>query len=116
MENKKRITTFTIIIERNPRRYLGILKESLLLDELSKCTSLDTTSMYLTFKKNRLDQTLAKLADDFGISESTASRIFLKVVMFLSGILPDWITWPPSDKIKKLFSLSFREQLLIVWK
>lgn len=111
LEIKKKIAAqhTKFIIERNPRRYLGILKESIfLINELSKFTSLDTTSIYLTLKKIRLDQTFAELADDFGMSESTASRIFSKAVILLSGILADLVTWPPAEKIKKLLPLPFR--------
>lgn len=71
---------------------MSILKESMfLVEELAKITSLDATSIYLTLKEIRLDQTFVELANDFGMSESTASRIFSKTVIVLSGILLNFI-------------------------
>lgn len=89
------------MIERNPRRYLGILQESMfLIGEISQFTSLDKTSIYITLKKIRLDQTFAELGDDFGVSESTASRVFSKSVMLIGGVLSDLIIWPSPEKKK----------------
>ncbi|KAB0802958.1 hypothetical protein PPYR_05144 [Photinus pyralis] len=76
--------------------------------ELQNLTGLDTTSIYLTFKKIRVDQTFAELGDDFGVSETTASRLFSKsllpIVKFVSGL----IVWPSAEKIAKLLPIRFR--------
>ncbi|XP_031335325.1 uncharacterized protein LOC116165155 [Photinus pyralis] len=97
------------IIEKNPRRYLGIPGDVFfIVVELQNLTGLDTTSIYLTLKKIRVDQTFAELGDDFGVSEATASRLFSKSLLPIAKFVSGLIVWPSPEKIAKLLPIPFR--------
>lgn len=97
------------IILQNTRRYLGVPKYcSFVIDLLQKYTCLNTMNIYLTLKKIRLAQTFAELADDFGITECAASRIFGVSVIPISKVLQDLIVWPAEEEVKRNLPIPFR--------
>ena len=66
---------------------------------------MDFTNIYLTLQKIR---TFAELGDDYGVSESTASRMFSKSVDPISARIKEFIKWIPNDIVKKCLPVPFR--------
>lgn len=96
-------------ITSNPKRYLGINKESLwIVAEIKKHTELDNIAIYLTLKKIKTAHTFGELADDFGITESTATRLFKNAIPLLSPLMKELIVWPPAEDIKRNLPTAFR--------
>lgn len=97
------------LINQNPRRYLGIPPDSMsIIENIKKYTHLDTKSIYLTLKKIRTAHTLAELADDFGISEPTATRIFKNSVMLMSQLMKELIIFPKKEEVQEDMPMPFR--------
>lgn len=69
---------------------------------------MEKVSIYLTLKKIRTNHTFAELADDFGISESYASKLFSQAVIVIGAIIKQLINWPSRQSIKNQLPLSFR--------
>lgn len=93
----------------NPRLYLGVMKEVLYtIGLIQEFTNLDNTNIYLTLQKIRLDKTFVELGDDFGLSESSASRIFSTSVYSISQVLKDLITWMPVASVRENLPVPFR--------
>ena len=69
---------------------------------------MDFTNIYLTLQKVRLDKTFAELGDDYGVSESTASRMFSKSVDPISARIKEFIKWIPNDIVKRCLPVPFR--------
>lgn len=96
-------------INSNPRRYIGISKNNMwIVEVIQGHTGVKITSLYLTLMKIRTSRTFAELGDDFGVTESTASRMFKETVPFLSPIMKELVAWSPSEQIQKLLPMSFR--------
>ena len=86
-----------VISTKVPRHYKKLSKKS--GPEKKLCT-LD--ELVLTLMKLRLDINFEFLADLFGVSQGTCSKIFNTWIKFLSKELRPLIFWPDKDIVRKI--------------
>nr|CAH7737578.1 unnamed protein product [Callosobruchus chinensis] len=84
---------------------IGLIQES---------THLDIRSIYLTLQKICLDTTFAELGNDFGVSESAASRIFSKSVGAISQVVGGLVSWVSPAKVKARLPIPFSKVCAII--
>ena len=94
-----------VISTKVPRHYKKSPKKS--GPEKKLCT-LD--QLVLTLMKLRLDIYFEFLADLFGVSQGTCSKMFNTWIKFLSKELRPLIFWPDKDIVRKLLPLSLLKQ------
>ncbi|XP_050511550.1 uncharacterized protein LOC126887783 [Diabrotica virgifera virgifera] len=96
-------------LQYRPRLYMGLPEYAFYTFQLmEKYCKTQTMHLFLTLKKIRTGQTFMSLGDDFGISESNASRIFAKSVPLLSKYLRSCIFNPQVSSVKLNLPLAFR--------
>lgn len=96
-------------INRHPKMYLGISKELMwFIEEVKKQTALKEINIHITLMKIKTGRTFIQLADDFGLSESSVSKIFKEGVVLMGPLLKKLIVWPSSESIKAQLPLPFR--------
>ncbi|XP_050516922.1 uncharacterized protein LOC126891703 isoform X1 [Diabrotica virgifera virgifera] len=96
-------------LQYRPRLYMGLPEYAFYTFQLmEKYCKTQTMHLFLTLKKIRTGQTFMSLKDDFGISESNASRIFAKSVPLLSKYLRSCIFNPQVNSVKLNLPLAFR--------
>lgn len=97
------------LMEKYPKRYLGIPKDKLGLIEVlitfSKCTKMN---IYRALRKIRKNESLDDLADVFGVSKTAVSKSINNTIPELAACLSTYIIWPPSNIIKSNLPASFR--------
>ncbi|KAJ8675972.1 hypothetical protein QAD02_011758 [Eretmocerus hayati] len=102
------VTRYNIM--KDCKRYVGISDQCMawltkLLLEHSCCKE---DHMYLTLTKIRLGDKFERLADNYGISESQASRISHESVRILSHLLKQLIYQPSQAEVQKNSPIPFR--------
>lgn len=99
------------VIEKNPKRYLGIPENSLLLIDiiLAECP-LTKIDIFITLKKIKLNQSYACIGDDFGVSSRVVGLIFQKSLPILCRVFKNFIQWKPLAEIKKHLPIPFRHR------
>lgn len=60
------------------------------------------------FKKNGLDDSNSRLADDFGISKTVVSRAIQKNIPLLASVFNKFIFWQDCDTVQALLPIPFR--------
>ncbi|CAL1267712.1 unnamed protein product [Larinioides sclopetarius] len=107
---KKHMLVGTVLsIEKEPKLYLGITKKSFyLIKLLSEETSLPINHIYLVLKKIRLNLQFSILAMDFGLTTSTACRIFSKSLPLIASSMRDLIVMPDKNAVQAHLPISFR--------
>ncbi|XP_063833447.1 uncharacterized protein LOC135082597 [Ostrinia nubilalis] len=80
------------LIEKKPLMYVGITKECYFLIQLiHKHTNIKVENILLCLKKIRLNSTFSELEDNFGISLSYASKLFVGNIPIISSVLRPFI-------------------------
>ncbi|KAF5281935.1 hypothetical protein FQR65_LT14461 [Abscondita terminalis] len=97
------------IVTENPKVYIGVPKECLfIIQNIQKYTQLNVNCIYLTLQKIRLSQTFKVLADAYGVTESTASRMYAKSVVLISQLMQEFIINPKKKEIQEQLPIPFR--------
>lgn len=106
---QSRKDTTLMIIEKNPKLYLGIpVQAYILVNFLSKWTKVSHTNIMITLKKIKQNDSFSRMSDDFAISAGAISTIFRKSVPQIASVLQNFVYWPSNDKIKQLLPIPFR--------
>lgn len=107
-EKKMALDVTIKFIEKYPKRYVGIPDKWLIIltSELSQV--IPREELYLCLMKIKANDTLTRLADQFGYSVSQASRIFKKNILIIEHHLQPFIFWPEKQLIKKHLPIQFR--------
>ncbi|XP_072384205.1 uncharacterized protein [Diabrotica undecimpunctata] len=96
-------------MEKRPRIYLGLPEYAYYTFQLlQNYCKLPNWNIFLTLKKIRTGHSFTLLGDDFGISESYASRIFSKSLPIISKYLRKLILTPNINSIKSNLPIAFR--------
>ncbi|KAJ8909407.1 hypothetical protein NQ315_004532 [Exocentrus adspersus] len=99
----------TYLIEKKPLMYVGISKECyFLIQLLHKHTNAKIEHILLCLKKIRLNSTFSELEDNFGLSLSYASKLFLRNIPIISSFLRPFIVNLDRKLIKKRLPIAFR--------
>lgn len=67
-----------------------------------------TIEILLTLRKIRLNESFALLGINMGMSGSTASRIFSKIIPILAKLMGRLVIWPQRQKIRMHLPIPFR--------
>jgi hypothetical protein len=98
-----------MIIKKTPRFYLGIPEECyFLVDIIEKHTNISKKNILLCLKKIRLDTTFSELGDNFGITLSYASKVFLKSIPKIAAALQPFIHKANNAGITRNLPIAFR--------
>lgn len=98
-------------IKNNPRFYIGIPKSCYYIIEIIMSElNLPEHIILLCLKKIRLDNKFKELADDFGMTISHVSKVFLKTIPKIASVMRPFIVKLDSEKIKKTLPMSFRHK------
>ncbi|XP_041986258.1 uncharacterized protein LOC121738345 isoform X1 [Aricia agestis] len=109
MEKMQCLKNTMRLIENKPTMYIGISKDCYFLIQLiHKHTNIKIEHILLCLKKIRLNSTFSELEDNFGISLSYASKIFLSNIPILSSVLNKFIVALDKKNIKKNLPIAFR--------
>ncbi|CAH1972125.1 unnamed protein product [Acanthoscelides obtectus] len=96
-------------ISKKPMMYVGIPKECyFLIKLLHKHTSIKVEHILLCLKKIRMNSTFSELEDNFGISLSYASKLFLQNIPIIASVLRPFIVNIDKKLVKKNLPISFR--------
>ncbi|XP_039310529.1 uncharacterized protein LOC120358888 [Solenopsis invicta] len=96
-------------IQNKPKMYLGIPDNAFFFIQLlSKETGISIEEICLTVTKIKLNDTFARIGDDFGISASNASAVFRRTLPIVAHYLKQLIVWPSEQSIKSNLPLPFR--------
>lgn len=99
----------TKLINASSTMYIGIPQDcKFLVDVLSNQLRIDLRDIILCLRKIRLNESFGILGDGFGLSSTTASRIFSKTVPKLSEGLQNFITNPSNKNVFKNLTPAFR--------
>lgn len=97
------------LIVRKPMMYIGISKECyFLVNLLHKHTHIPEKHILMCLKKIRLNNTFSELEDNFGLSLSYSSKLFLKNIPKIASFLRPFLVKLNKDSIKKTLPISFR--------
>lgn len=97
------------LIFKKPMMYIGISKECyFLLHLIHKHTNIPHEHILLCLKKIRLNSTFSELEDNFGLSLSYGSKLFLKNIPLMASVLNSFIVNINNQSIKKTLPISFR--------
>lgn len=98
------------LIERNPKRYVGIPKQwfNIVINKLCVKATLNRTDILLCLMKIKVNDSFMRLGDQFGISCSRASIIFKKNIPKIEFYLKTLVFWPKPEVIKMLLPIPFR--------
>lgn len=97
------------LITKKPLMYVGIPKECFFLIQLlHNHTNIKIEHILLCLKKIRLNSTFSELEDNFGISLSYASKLFLANIPIISSFLRSFIVNLDKKLIKKNLPIAFR--------
>lgn len=108
LEKKMALDMTLKFIEKYPKRYVGIPQKwlKILTSELSQVISRE--ELYMCLIKIKINDTLTRLADQFGYSVSQASRIFKNNILIIEHHLKPFIFFPEKQLIKKYLPIQFR--------
>lgn len=99
------------LIKNNPRYYIGISKDCyFLIDIILKHTKLPEEHILLCLKKIRLNTPFSELGDQFSMSLSYASKIFMKSVVLIASVLHSFIIKPNKRSVKRNLPMAFRHK------
>lgn len=97
------------LITNKPKMYLGIPNDAFFLIKLlSQETGITTEEICSTLHKIKLNDTFARLGDEFGVSASNASAVFRRTLPILAHYLKQLIVWPLKQSLKINLPLPFR--------
>lgn len=97
------------IIKNKPKMYLGIPDNAFFFIELlSKETGISVEDICLTITKIKLNDSFARIGDDFGVSPSNVSAVFRRTLPIIAYYLKQLIVWPSKQSIKLNLPLPFR--------
>lgn len=97
------------LIQKKPLMYIGIPKECyFLIHILHKHTNIKIEYILLCLKKIRMNSTFSELEDNFGISLSYASKLFLAKIPLIASSLRPFIVNLDEQLIKKNLPIAFR--------
>ncbi|KAL4709530.1 hypothetical protein ACJJTC_007261 [Scirpophaga incertulas] len=100
--------TLRLIIKK-PMMYIGVPKEVYFIVHLiHKHTNILHEHILLCLKKIRLNTTFSELEDNFGLSLSYASKLFLKNIPIIASVLRPFIVSLDKYSIKKTLPIPFR--------
>lgn len=98
-----------MIIQNKQKMYLGIPDNAFFFIQLlSKETGIRIEEICLTITKIKLNDSFAKIGDDFGITASNASTVFRRTLPVIAHYLKQLIVWPSKESIKLNLPLPFR--------
>ncbi|XP_050510330.1 uncharacterized protein LOC126892532 [Diabrotica virgifera virgifera] len=96
-------------LQNRPRLYMGLPEHAYYTFQLlEKYCTVNSMYIFLTLKKIRTGLSFLALADDFGITESYASKIFSKSVPIISKYLRKCIIQPQVSFVKSNLPIAFR--------
>ncbi|KAK9736907.1 DDE superfamily endonuclease [Popillia japonica] len=97
------------VIHRKPLMYVGIPRECyFIIDLIHKHTNIKIEYILLSLKKIRLNSTFSEIEDDFGLSLSYASKLFLKNIPIIASVLRPFIVSLDKNLIKRNLPVAFR--------
>ncbi|XP_022818861.1 uncharacterized protein LOC111362877 [Spodoptera litura] len=97
------------LIKKKPLMYVGITEHCYFIIQLMhKHTNIKVEHILLCLKKIRLNSTFSELEDNFGMSLSYASKIFLNNIPILSSFLRPFIVNLNSNLTKRNLPIPFR--------
>lgn len=96
-------------LQNRPRLYMGLPEHAYyVFNLLEKYSNIKPMYIFLTLKKIRTGQSFLSLADDFGISEGNASKVFSKSLPTISKFMRKCIINPQVSTVKSNLPLAFR--------
>lgn len=102
-------TLFKII--KNPRSYIGVVKNCYyLIGIIEENTNISATHILMCLKKIRLNNPFRELADDFSMTPTYASKIFLKNIPLLASVMRPFIVNLNKDCINNRLPMAFRHK------
>ncbi|GBP65775.1 hypothetical protein EVAR_30833_1 [Eumeta japonica] len=114
-EDKKqeasKILEYTLLkITKNPRFYIGVPKSCYyLIDIIKEKTNIPANHILMCLKKIRLNNPFRELADDFSMTPTYASKIFLKNIPVIASVIRPFLVKLDNELIKKL-PMAFRHK------
>ena len=110
IEQKMSLQNTMRIIKNKPLLYVGISKDSYhLIKILQKHTNIKEEYILLCLQKIRLGKTFSELEDNFGISLSYASKLFVANIPLIAGYLEHFIVKIDQKLINKTLPIAFRQ-------
>ena len=98
-------------IKNKPRFYIGVPKNCYyIIDIIINEINIPEHHLLLCLKKIRLDSKVQELADDFEMSPSYASKIFLKNIPVIASVMRPFIVKLDRNLIKKNLPMPFRHK------
>lgn len=98
-------------IMKNPRFYIGVPKNCyFLIDIIMREINIPLHHLLLCLKKIRLDNKFQELADDFAMTPSYASKIFLKNIPIIASAMRPFIVKLDSQLNTKTLPMAFRHK------
>lgn len=98
-------------ITRNPRAYIGVPKNCYnIIQLIEETTNISASNILMCFKKIRLNNPFRELADDFSISPTYASKMFLKNIPVLASVMRPFIVDLNETAIKRNLPMAFRHK------
>lgn len=99
-----------LLIPRYPKMYVGISEGTyeivkIVLD-FSKVSERD---ILITFKKIKQNDSMERIAHDFGIKKTAVSNIFNNNIKKISPLLEELTFWPQKKTVAKMLPISFRK-------
>lgn len=96
-------------ISRQPKSYIGIVPECLwILDKIKNHCKISEENIMLILMKIKTNDSYERLANQFGISTSQASRIFNNNIRSLSMVLKQLIYQPTKQQVRESLTIPFR--------
>lgn len=111
-EEASTILKYTLIkVMKNPRSYLGVPKSCyFLISTIEQLTNIPANHILLCLKKIRLNNPFRELADDFSMTPTYASKIFLKNIPILASVMRPFIVKLDKAIIKRNLPMAFRHK------
>ncbi|XP_050554357.1 uncharacterized protein LOC126911390 [Spodoptera frugiperda] len=113
---RKTLESTLRLIKNNPRYYIGISKDLYyLIDFIQKHTRLPEEHILLCLKKIRLNTTFSELADQFGMSLSYASKIFMQSIPVIVNVLRPFVIKSNKRAVKQNLPMAFRHKYFNIY-
>ncbi|KOB68050.1 Uncharacterized protein OBRU01_12991 [Operophtera brumata] len=111
-QEASQILKYTLLkIIKDPRSYIGVVKNCYyLIGIIEENTNISATHILMCLKKIRLNNPFRELADDFSITTTYASKIFLKNIPVLASVMRPFIVNLNKDSINNNLPMAFRHK------
>lgn len=111
-QEASRILAYTMQkIVNNPRAYIGVPKCCFyLIDLIEEHLNIPAHHILMCLKKIKLNNSFRELSDDFSVSPTYASKIFLKNIPLIASLMRAFLVALDKDSIKKKLPMAFRHK------